>query len=103
MLEHPLYLELVTTRVGTISREVVIDPSETTRRAPTHRSEHKTSIEQDEDIVHALWRHRELHEQGSRTGRCGWITSFLRRIKHKKVAYLFTDKRTTELVKKKFI
>ena len=32
----------------------------------------------NEDIVHALWRHRELHEQGSRIGRCGWITSFLR-------------------------
>ena len=33
---------------------------------------------QDEDIVRALWRHGEYHEQGSRTGRCGWITSFLR-------------------------
>jgi HD superfamily phosphohydrolase YqeK len=31
---------------------------------------------EDEDIVHALWRHGEHHEQGSRTGRCGWITSF---------------------------
>ena len=36
---------------------------------------------QDEDIVHAPWRHGEPHEQGSRTGRCGWITSFLRRPK----------------------
>jgi hypothetical protein len=33
---------------------------------------------QDEDIVHAPWRHGEPREQGSRTGRCGWITSFLR-------------------------
>ncbi len=33
---------------------------------------------QDEDIVHASWRHGEPREQGSRTGRCGWITSFLR-------------------------
>ena len=33
---------------------------------------------QDEDIVHASWRHGDSREQGSRTGRCGWITSFLR-------------------------
>jgi hypothetical protein len=33
--------------------------------------------DQDEDIVHAPWRHGESREQGSRTGRCGWITSFL--------------------------
>ena len=32
---------------------------------------------EDEDIVHALRRRRGLREQGSRTGRCGWITSFL--------------------------
>ena len=31
-----------------------------------------------EDIVHASWRHGGQREQGSRTGRCGWITSFLR-------------------------
>jgi hypothetical protein len=36
---------------------------------------------QDEDIVHAPWRHGEPREQGSRTGRCGWITSFLRSFK----------------------
>ena len=36
------------------------------------------SICQGEDIVQAPWRHGELPEQGSRTGRCGWITSFLR-------------------------
>ena len=42
---------------------------------------HKRLIftERNEDIVHALWRHRDIHEQGSRIGRCGWITSFLRR------------------------
>ena len=33
---------------------------------------------EDEDIVHASWRHGDPREQGSRTGRCGWITSFLR-------------------------
>ncbi len=32
---------------------------------------------QDEDIVHAPWRHGEPREQGSRSGSCGWITSFL--------------------------
>jgi hypothetical protein len=32
---------------------------------------------EDEDIVHASWRHGDLHEQGSRSGSCGWITSFL--------------------------
>ncbi len=32
---------------------------------------------QDEDIVHASWRHGEPREQGSRSGSCGWITSFL--------------------------
>ena len=34
--------------------------------------------DQDEDTVRAPWRHGESREQGSRTGRCGWITSFLR-------------------------
>jgi hypothetical protein len=34
--------------------------------------------DQDEDIVRAPWRHGDSREQGSRTGRCGWITSFLR-------------------------
>ncbi len=34
--------------------------------------------DQDEDIVRAPWRHGDQREQGSRTGRCGWITSFLR-------------------------
>jgi hypothetical protein len=34
--------------------------------------------DQDEDIVRAPWRHGGTREQGSRTGRCGWITSFLR-------------------------
>ena len=29
-------------------------------------------------MVRAPWRHGESREQGSRTGRCGWITSFLR-------------------------
>jgi hypothetical protein len=38
----------------------------------------QTVSKQDEDIVRAPWRHGDLHEQGSRTGRCGWITSFLR-------------------------
>ena len=33
--------------------------------------------DQDEDIVHAPWRHGEPREQGSRSGSCGWITSFL--------------------------
>ena len=37
-----------------------------------------TVVEQDEDIVRAPWRHGGSREQGSRTGRCGWITSFLR-------------------------
>jgi hypothetical protein len=41
------------------------------KKAPADR-------DQDEDIVHAPWRHGEPREQGSRTGRCGWITSFLR-------------------------
>ncbi len=40
--------------------------------------------DQDEDIVHAPWRHGEPREQGSRTGRCGWITSFLRSHWHPK-------------------
>src|SRR5207245_5491052 len=30
-----------------------------------------------EDIVHASRRRGDKREQGSRTGRCGWITSFL--------------------------
>ena len=30
-----------------------------------------------EDIVHASRRRGDQREQGSRTGRCGWITSFL--------------------------
>src|SRR6266508_5398414 len=40
---------------------------------------HETSVGQyeDEDRVHALRRRRDQREQGSRTGRCGWITSFL--------------------------
>jgi hypothetical protein len=29
-------------------------------------------------MVRAPWRHGDPREQGSRTGRCGWITSFLR-------------------------
>ena len=37
----------------------------------------KDILKSNEDIVHALWRHRGKREQGSRTGRCGWITSFL--------------------------
>ncbi len=32
MLESPVYLELATIQVGKISREVVIDPSETIRQ-----------------------------------------------------------------------
>jgi hypothetical protein len=32
-------------------------------------------------MVRAPWRHGETREQGSRTGRCGWITSFLRSFK----------------------
>jgi hypothetical protein len=35
------------------------------------------SSNEDEDIVHAPWRHGEPREQGSRSGSCGWITSFL--------------------------
>ena len=35
------------------------------------------SNNEDEDIVHASWRHGEPREQGSRSGSCGWITSFL--------------------------
>jgi hypothetical protein len=35
------------------------------------------SSNEDEDIVHAPWRHGGLREQGSRSGSCGWITSFL--------------------------
>jgi hypothetical protein len=35
------------------------------------------SEHQDEEIVHAPWRHGDLREQGSRSGSCGWITSFL--------------------------
>jgi hypothetical protein len=35
------------------------------------------SNNEDEDIVHASWRHGESREQGSRSGSCGWITSFL--------------------------
>src|SRR5574341_2028244 len=49
-----------------------VDPSETTRRLPG-------LLSRDEDIVRAPWRHGDQHEQGSRTGTCGWITSFLRR------------------------
>src|SRR5207245_9233870 len=44
------------------------DPSETTRRTPR---------DEDEDMVHAPRRRGDQREQGSRTGRCGWITSFL--------------------------
>jgi len=50
----------------------LVDPSETTRRLPG-------CFSRDEDIVRAPWRHGDQHEQGSRTGTCGWITSFLRR------------------------
>ncbi len=32
---------------------------------------------EDEDIVRAPWRHGGKREQGSRSGSCGWITSFL--------------------------
>jgi hypothetical protein len=32
---------------------------------------------EDEDIVRAPWRHGGQREQGSRSGSCGWITSFL--------------------------
>jgi hypothetical protein len=32
-------------------------------------------------MVRAPWRHGDTREQGSRTGRCGWITSFLRSFK----------------------
>ena len=39
MLEHPEYLEPETAQVGTISREVVIDPSETTRWTPVQQEE----------------------------------------------------------------
>ncbi len=35
--------------------------------------------QQDEDIVRAPWRHGGQREQGSRSGSCGWITSFLGR------------------------
>ena len=31
----------------------------------------------DEDIVHTRRNTLEQYEQGIRTGRCGWITSFL--------------------------
>ena len=37
------------------------------------------SWQQDEEIVHASWRHGDQREQGSRSGSCGWITSFLGR------------------------
>ncbi len=32
---------------------------------------------EEDDIVHALWRHRGIHEQGIPSGSWGWITSFL--------------------------
>jgi hypothetical protein len=38
-------------------------------------SKEKSNLK-DDDIVHALWRHREKHEQGIRRGTCGWITSY---------------------------
>jgi hypothetical protein len=40
-------------------------------------ADHLTQSVKCEDIVHALWRHGDKREQGSRIGRCGWITSFL--------------------------
>jgi hypothetical protein len=46
---------------------------------PTSKGEYLGDIlKSNEDIVHALWRHRDKREQGSRIGRCGWITSFLK-------------------------
>ncbi len=50
------------------------DPSETTRQAPYCV---KDLPNKDGDIVHALWRHREIHEQGTGRGTCPWIISFL--------------------------
>ena len=37
----------------------------------------KNFSKEGDDIVHALWRHREKHEQGIPSGSWGWITSFL--------------------------
>ncbi len=60
--------------------------SETIRQAPTclvsvaYLQGALHDEEKDEDIVHALWRHRGQHEQGIRSGSCGWITSFLGRL-----------------------
>ena len=74
----------------TISREVVEETGSSLRLTPQRphaellgsldlSEERSNSVaNQDEDMVRASWRHGELHEQGSRTGRCGWITSFLR-------------------------
>ena len=36
----------------------------------------KKSALKEEDIVHALWRHKDKREQGIRRGTCGWITSY---------------------------
>jgi len=49
-----------------LAREEALDPG-----APA-----AAAAREDEDIVHAPWRQGGLREQGSRTGRCGWITSF---------------------------
>ena len=63
----------------TIRREVVVDPSETTRqRLP----ELRFSTAEDDEIVRAVRRLMELHEQGSRRGTCGWITSIIFLIEH---------------------
>ena len=45
---------------------------------------------QGDDIVHALWRHRDKHEQGIRSGSCGWITSFLEILSRKTVNFCRT-------------
>jgi len=35
--------------------------------------------ELDDDIVRALWRHRELHEQGMGRGTCPWIIPYTKK------------------------
>jgi hypothetical protein len=52
------------------------DAGLTPQRLHAELLETGTTELEDEDIVHALWRHGDHREQGSRTGRCGWITSF---------------------------
>ena len=54
--------------------------------------------EEDDDIVHASWRHEENHEQGIRRRTCGWNISLPGRNSLKRIEYFLFIREATDML-----